>query len=189
MLVCSENKKISLFSSNAILKNTFYSTEGPLVNFDISTDRVLAICSLNNQNIEFISPKEKFFIKIIDGFPEIIKFIRNDAILVGSSTGMVSCFSTLTKKRISFLKIEDQITAMHVINTHSFLIGYPGHILLIDFSNFNKMEISDRISIDGIPVAFHGDSNIYCCISRESRIGRWRKFKEGHNSVLNIKLV
>lgn len=188
LLVGSENMKISVFSPDGILKNTLYSTEGPLVYFDTS-DKLIARCSLNCQNIEFSSLKDKFTIKILDGFPEILKFASTDTLLIGSSTGTVSSFSVLTKKRISFLKLENEITAIHIINSKTFLVGCPGYIYLIDFSNFNKMEIIDQIKVDGIPIAFCGTNDIYCGISRESRLGRWKKFKNGNNSVIKISII
>lgn len=183
-----ENKKICLFSSSGISKNNFYFNEGPLVDFDVSKEKLIAKCTQNDQNVNF-SNKEKFTIKVADGFPEIVKFITSDLILIGSTTGILNCFSKITKKRISFLKLADQISSICPLTKTSFLVGIPNRIILVDFSNFNKMEIIDEIEVNGIPVAFCSENKeIFVAISRESRIGRWRKEKEGDNQVLRLKI-
>ena len=95
----------------------------------------------------------------------------------------------MTKKRISYLKLGYEVTAIHIINSTSFLVGIPNKIFLLDCSNFNKMEIIDQIEIDGIPIAFDGEEEFYCAISRESRLGRWKRDRNGHNMILKLKLV
>lgn len=191
LFVGTENKKITVFSKEELQKNAYFVGSTPLADFDISDNRTLASVSQVDQSIQLIDlkSKEKTTIKGSDGFPETIRFLSDGGFLTGSSGGYLSYFSQGSKKRVSFLKTKGPITAIHILDDESVLIGTPGAILLVDFSNFNRFEVVDEIEIDGIPISFFGKETIYCGISRESRLGRWQKYKKGHNQViaLNIK--
>lgn len=190
-MVASENNKISLYSKEAILKNTFFICETPLICFDISKNNLISAVSQNNQNIHLydLKTKEKSTLKMFDGYPEIVKFVKDDLLIVGTSTGNLSIFSMINKKRISFHKFNQSITAIHVINESTIVIGMLSAIHLLDISNFNTIEIADTVEIDGIAIDFAvKEKMIYCAISRESRLGRWQKCKEGKNQIVSLKL-
>lgn len=189
-MVASENNKISLYNKDAILKNTFFVCETPLVCFDVSRNNLISAVSQNNQNVHLLDmkSKEKSTLKIFDGYPEIVRFIKDDVLVVGTSTGSLSIFSMINKKRISFHKFEQSITSIHVIDESRILVGISSAIHLLDISNFNTIEIVDKIEVDGIPVDFTGKDRIYCALSRESRLGRWLKYKEGHNQIIQISI-
>lgn len=189
LFIGSSNKKVTIFGTDSILKNSYFINDSPLAYFDLSKDDVLCGVSQNDETVQFtnLKTKEKSQLKIIDGFPEIVKFLKNDLLIVGTSTGMLNCFSTVNMKRISFLKFKDSISSIHIVSSTKILVGVPNFIFLIDFSNFNKMEILQEIQIDGIPVDFCGKEKVYCAISRESRIGRWKRCKDGKNQIITLE--
>lgn len=190
LLMGTESKKILIYGKEKNLKESYFVNTTPFIAFSLSKDNLLACISQLEQNIQFIDlkTKEKSFLKYTDGFPEVLDFLRDDLILVGSSTGIISCFSLINKKKVSFLHMKSPITAIHVISKNLFLAGSLRSIHLIDFSSFNKMQIIDEIEVDGIPVAFNGKETIYCAVSRESRLGRWQKCTDGHNQLLKLNI-
>jgi hypothetical protein len=190
LYVGSTSKKVTVFGIDSLLKNAYFINETPLIYFDISENNVLSAVSQNEPLVQFVDlkTKEKQRLKIVDGFPEIIKYLKNDVLIIGTTTGMLNCFSTVNFKRISYLKFNSQITSIYVISSTLILVGVPSFIYLVDFSKFNKMEISSELKIDGIPIDFCGKDKIYCAISRESRLGRWKKCKTAHNQVIEMEI-
>ncbi|ELA41256.1 uncharacterized protein VICG_01745 [Vittaforma corneae ATCC 50505] len=191
LLVGSKSKKVSIFGLNTILKSSYFINESPLAYFDVSDSHTLAGISQNDQNIQFVNlkTKEKLSLRIIDGFPEILKYLKSDVLIVGSSTGVLNCFSTINMKRISFLKLGSAITAIHILGSTHLLVGTVCFIYLVDLSNFNRMVIAQELPVDGIPIGFFGTEVIYCAISRESRLGRWLKCKKGHNQLVVLSIM
>ncbi|KAM0680012.1 hypothetical protein GINT2_001698 [Glugoides intestinalis] len=190
LLIGTENKKISIYGQDASLRASYFVNNTPFVSFSLSKENLIACISQLEQTVQLIdlNTKQKSTLKYTDGFPEVIEFLKDDSILVGSSTGVISCFSLINKKKVSFLNMKNPITAIHVINKTLFLVGSLRSICLVDFSSFNKMNIVDELEVDGIPVAFDGKDDIYCAVSRESRLGRWQKCKEGHNQLLKMNI-
>lgn len=191
LLVGSKNRKVSVFGLDAILRNSYPINESPLVYFDVSNGHILSGISQNDHSVQFIDfkTKERQSLRIIDGFPEILKYLRSDVFVVGSSTGMLNCFSTVNMKRISFLKFNSAITALHTLDSAHLLVGTLHFIHLVDLSNFNKMEITQELSVGGIPIDFCGNEVVYCAVSRESRLGRWMKCKNGNNQLIALNLA
>lgn len=192
LFVASENKKIVVLGANSLVKNSFFFAGTPLVQFDLS-NRILAVILQNDQHVQLldISSKEKNTFKAADGYPEVIKFIRDGFVAVGTSKGSLSLFSTVTRKRVSFLKFTHSISSLWAVSQTSVLVGTTDcRISLVDLSGFNKMILVDQISIGGIPVEFceHG-SEIACAVSRESRLGRWNVSESAHNQLIKLKVI
>lgn len=187
-LFCSQKAKITVLGETSIVKNTFFFNELPIVDFD-AFNKKIAVCTLNCQKIN-ISDSEKFDLKILDGFPEFVKFYNSDFLLVGSSTGFVHLFSLENKKRCSYLKLDGAISALTVIS-NTLLVGTSSlKIYLIEISEENKLILKAEETVDGIPIGFCNDGNVfYSALSRESRSGRWYFNRKSHNQVISIKLI
>lgn len=193
LFVASENRKIVMLGDNSILKNSFFFAGTPLVQFDFSKSRILAVALQNDQHIRLldIASKEKSTFKTADGYPETVKFLRDNFAAVGTSKGTLSVFSVVTRKRVSFLKFAHPIASLWVVGQNSMLVGTADcKISLVDLSEFNKMVLVDQIHVGGIPVEFCWHENeIACAISRESRLGRWNVAVDSHNQLIRLKII
>lgn len=189
LLVGSENRKILVFGKEEMLKNSYFINNTPLADFDLQNSLLAAISQIDQSiNVIDLRSKEKDTIKHTDGFPEVVKFIRDDIIVVGSTSGTVSCFSTANRKRICYLKMEGPVSALHVLSSELLLVGTKGKIALVGFSNFNTLAKIEEVEVEGIPVAFDGKKEVYCALSRESRLERWLKCKDGKNLVVKLNI-
>lgn len=187
-LYISTGKKIAVFTTADLSpRPAYFISDLPIVTFDVS-DENIAAGVLNDPNIQVVSKisKAKTVLKLPEGFPEIVKFIKNDVVVVGSTTGVLSIFSTVNMKRISFLKFKFAPTAIQILSSTRLLVGMKFEVHLVDISQFNRMESIFKMEVAGIPVDFWGDGPIYCAVSRESRFGRWDKCTSGQNQIIKM---
>lgn len=192
-LFIASEKKVAVLGTNSLLKNSFFFTGTPLIQIDLSRSGMLAVALQNDQHVQLLdtSSKEKTTFKISDGYPEAIRFLSDDLIVVGTSKGTVGLFSVATRKRISFLKFPHTVSSLWAARETSMLVGTTDcKVSLVGLSEFNKLVLLDQIPAGGIPVEFcrHGD-RISCAVSRESRLGRWNIVRGAHNQIINLKIA
>lgn len=192
LYIASQNNKITVLSENSLVKNTYYFTGLPIVQFALSRAGMLSVVLQNEQNIQLINTetKEKSIIKTSDGYPEAVKFIGDNLIISGSSKGNVGLFSLSTKKKLSFLKLDSAVSSISVLPNQLFLVGtIDCKISLVSVADFNKLVLVDQLTVDGIPIDFiEHNEDILCAISRESRLGRWHVSRTSHNQVIKVRI-
>lgn len=188
IMVSTFSKKIVILTEHSMLKDSYFCFETPVIYFDFSVDRNLACVSQNNKNIKIFSLKESNDLKVVDGFPEVLKFISNEIIVVGTSKGSIQIYSIKTRKRITGLDTGSEVHSIFIIDSNYFLVGLSSKICLYKYDNFS-IELIDELPVNGIPVAFclH-NKGITAAISRESRLGRWNLMKKGRNSILSLEI-
>lgn len=192
LFIGNENGKLSIFGVNSLLKNTLYFNENSIQCFDTFETGKLAVIFQNCQMVEVVdlNCKERIQIKISDGYPEIIKILTEDKILIGTAKGSVAIYSITSKKKITFLRLNSRISSIHLLDVNTFVIGtVECNLNIITVSDYNKMILVDTLITDGIPVDMCiNDDKIYCAVSRESRLGRWNTSRKSHNMILNLKV-
>jgi len=193
LFVADGNGKITVFGTNSLVKNSYFIESLSVTDFDISKSKILAVSFQNSQKIcifETSSKKESTSVKLSEDYPEICKILAEDQLVIGTTKGLVSIFSMITKKRISFCKLGSKIASVHIINRNLLLVGtVNSKISLISISDFNKMDIVEKIDVDGIPVDFCSHNGVVvCALSRESRLGRWDLNRKAHNQIIHLKI-
>ena len=170
MTISVNEKDVNLLDiDNSLLKNTYFIESSSIVDFDVSKSNLIVASFVNNQKINVfdISKKENTFIKLLEGYPEITRFLKDDKILVGSSKGSIDIFSTITKKRITFYKLNSPISSIYILDASMIVVGTVDcKITLLSISEVNKIEEIHKIDVPGIPVAFciHKE-HLLCAIS------------------------
>lgn len=185
--VATKNHKLMMLGTNSLLKNTFFLNDTPINHFDVSNGRV-AVSQENSQTLSIFKDNVKETIKVSDGFPEVLKYLETEIIMLGTTKGVLSVFSTVTKKRLFSLKLDGSITAIYLISSTCLIVGTASSkIYLINVLDFYKMEILQEVDVGGIPIGFSlGDKGLYAALSRESRLGRWHRNINSRNQLVLI---
>lgn len=189
LYVATYNKKISVLSEDGILKKMLYCHETPVVDIKMSFDSSIAAISQNNKNIIIFDNYESKpkSIKVLHGFPEVLLY-HDTYLIVGTDNGNLLIFSSKTHKKLNFIDLKTSIHSLFMYDENTILVG-TGNCKII-LCNLETLEILDEMILDGIPIGFcKYENEIVAALSRESRLGRWGKIKNCHNSLKFIQII
>lgn len=192
LYVSTVNKKVVVLNDDGILKRSHFCHETPVVDFDISFDRVIACLSENNKSVMIFDPFESKpkNLRIQHGFPEVVKY-QNDLLLIGTNKGEIQVYSNKTLKKQFSIILGSSPQSIFVVNDNMVLAGLTNEkIALVEIIIKESPQILFQLDVCGIPIGFckHKD-HIAVTVSREPRLGRWGKLKKGHNKVIFLKIV
>lgn len=190
IIASSNSAKIAIFSKEGILRRTEYLFNTPASSFSLSKDGKLAILSQNNRTIRIIESlsDSKKDIQLKEGFPESVLFLKNNLLLVGTGKGKLLLFNIRSADKLAECDIQHGIHTLFLYQTNVVFAGTVGGTLVL-LKILNKtIEIIESKEMDGIPTAFElVDTAVAVAISREPRIGKWGRIKNGKNKVILLQ--
>lgn len=189
LYVATYNKKISVLSEDGILKKMLYCHETPVIDIKLSFDSYIAAISQNNKNLIIFDNYETKpkYIKILYGFPEVLLY-HDNYLIVGTDNGNLLIFSSKTHKKLNFTDLKSSIHSLFIYDNNTILVG-TGNCKII-LCDLESLKVLDEISCDGIAIGFcKYENEIVAALSRESRLGRWKKNKNSHNSLKFLQII